>query len=71
MVCLCTEQEENLFEHLAFERNISAYTFFDAMELGLQFDDEDLDFTALKLGSKRDARGSENYDPKQCAPEAS
>ena len=41
------------------------------MELGLQFDDEDLDFTALKLGSKRDARGSENYDPKQCAPEAS
>lgn len=45
--------------------------FFDAMELGLQFDDEDLDFTALKLGSKRDARGSEKYDPKQCAPEAS
>ena len=55
-----------------FQRSpISAYTFFDAMELGLQFDDEDLDFTALKLGSKRDARGSENYDPKQCAPEAS
>jgi len=38
------------------------------MELGLQFDDEDLDVTNLRLGSNPT---NDSYVPKQCTPEAS
>ena len=40
------------------------------MELGLQFDDDDLDVTNLRLGSNP-ATANGCYVPKQCTPEAS
>ena len=40
------------------------------MELGLQFDDEDLDVTNLRLGSNP-SQSNDCYVPKQCTPEAS